>query len=86
MTDPTDVLIPPTNPVIWVNPGRVSGVPCFYGTRVPVKILFEYLESGDPLAEFLDQYPDVSEHQATTTLRLAYQAALAEYPAWNAAE
>jgi uncharacterized protein (DUF433 family) len=85
MSDTSDLLIPPTDPVIWVNPGRVSGVPCFYGTRVPVKILFDYLAAGDPLAEFLDNFPDVSENQAKAVLRLTYQSTLAEYPAWNMA-
>jgi len=85
MTVASDVLIPLNNPILWVNPGRVSGVPCFYGTRVPVKSLFDYLEAGDPLSEFLEQFPDVSEAQAKATLHLTYQTTLAEYPAWNMA-
>jgi hypothetical protein len=32
--------------IIWINPKRVSGAPCFYGTRVPVKTLFDCLAAG----------------------------------------
>ncbi len=32
--------------LVWVDPERMSGAPCFYGTRVPVKNLFDYLEGG----------------------------------------
>jgi hypothetical protein len=37
--------------LIWVNPARVSGEPCFRGTRVPVARLFEYLAAGESLDE-----------------------------------
>jgi len=42
-------LIQPGHPlfgIVWVNPERLSGAPCFAGTRVPVKALFDYLEGG----------------------------------------
>jgi len=41
-------LIQPGHPlfgIIWVNPERLSGAPCFAGTRVPIKVLFDYLGS-----------------------------------------
>jgi uncharacterized protein (DUF433 family) len=43
----------------------------FAGTRVPVKILFEYLEAGDSLETFLEEFPSVSREQAVAALELA---------------
>lgn len=59
-----------TNPesVIVQNPGILGGVPVFRGTRVPFQILLDYLEGGDTLDEFLDQYPGVSREQAIAAL------------------
>ena len=71
MADTDDILIPATNPVIWINPGRVGGTPCFYRTRVPVKTLFEYLEAGDSLEEFLSQYPGITREHAAAVLQRA---------------
>jgi hypothetical protein len=42
---------------MWRDPERHSGAACFYGTRVPIRILFDYLAEGEPLAHFLDAYP-----------------------------
>jgi uncharacterized protein (DUF433 family) len=42
----------------------MSGAPCFYGTRVPVKTLFDYLEGGQTLDDFLDGFPGGSREQA----------------------
>lgn len=50
------------------SPGRAWGATVFAGTRVPVEILFEYLESGDTLDDFLEQYPTVSRQQAVAVL------------------
>jgi uncharacterized protein (DUF433 family) len=50
--------------IIWINPDRMSGAPCFYGTRVPVKTLFDYLEGGQTLDDFLDGFPGVTREQA----------------------
>ena len=47
------------NEVVEVDPEKMSGVPCFTGTRVPIGHLFEFLESGETLDEFLDQFPGV---------------------------
>jgi len=57
--------------VIWINPMRVSGVPCFYGTRVPLKNLFDSLAAGEALDEFLDGFECVTRDQALTMLELA---------------
>ena len=42
----------------------LGGEPVFRGTRVPFKILIEYLEGGDTLDQFLEQYPSVSQELA----------------------
>ena len=57
--------------VIWINPDRVSGAPCFINTRVPVQNLFDYLEGGEPLDEFLAGFPPVTREQAIKVLELA---------------
>ena len=53
------------------NPDILGGMPVFAGTRVPVRILFEHLEAGDPLDEFLDDFPTVSRGQEIGVLDLA---------------
>ena len=45
---------------ISIKPETLGGTPCFVGTRVPIKSLFDYLEAGDDLEEFLDQFPSVT--------------------------
>jgi uncharacterized protein (DUF433 family) len=50
----------------------------FTGTRVPVQALFDYIEGGDPLDEFLDDFPDVSREHAIAVLELARAAAIAQ--------
>ena len=50
----------------------------FFGTRVPVKNLFDYLESGDSLDLFLDDFPSVSREQAIAALELAREALVAD--------
>ena len=67
-------LIQPGHPlfgIIWVKPERVSGAPCFAGTRVPVQALFDYLEGGEPLEEFLEGFPPVTREQAVAVLELS---------------
>ena len=48
----------------------LGGTPVFVGTRVPVKTLYDYLESGDALDEFLEDFPAVSREQAIAALEL----------------
>src|SRR5688572_33419678 len=43
---------------------RSSGTPIFSGTRVPVRIFFEYLEAGDSVDQFIDAFPSVRREQA----------------------
>jgi uncharacterized protein (DUF433 family) len=66
---------PPEVP-IWADPERLSGVPCFKGTRVPVDSLFTNLESGLSLNEYLDCFPDVTREQAVAVLEYAQKLTL----------
>ncbi|MDB4793430.1 DUF433 domain-containing protein [Methylacidiphilales bacterium] len=59
------------NQVVWVDPERMSGMPCFTGTRVPVQALLDHLEAGVTLDEFLEGFPTVSREQAVAFLELA---------------
>jgi uncharacterized protein (DUF433 family) len=53
------------------DPNILGGEPVFRGTRVPFKILTDYLEAGSNLDEFLDQYPSVSRELAVAALEEA---------------
>jgi uncharacterized protein (DUF433 family) len=66
--------------VVWVNPQRLGGTPCFYGTRVPLKNLFDYVESDLTLDTFLNDFEGISREQATAVLELAKRGLLAELP------
>lgn len=56
------------NPAIHSDPEIMSGTPVFIGTRVPVQTLLDYLEAGDPLDEFLEDFPTVSRELAINVL------------------
>jgi uncharacterized protein (DUF433 family) len=56
---------------ISVDPEIMSGVPVFARTRVPVQNLFDYIEGGDDLSEFLDDFPSVSKESALAVLEMA---------------
>ena len=57
--------------VIHSDPEIQGGVPVFVGTRVPVKNLFDYLEAGDSLDDFLKSFPSVTRDQAVAAQELA---------------
>ncbi|HXJ10942.1 MAG TPA: DUF433 domain-containing protein [Candidatus Limnocylindrales bacterium] len=57
--------------VIIKDPEILGGEPVFRGTRVPFKILIEYLEGGDTLDQFLEQYPSVSRELAVAAIEEA---------------
>jgi uncharacterized protein (DUF433 family) len=59
------------------DPETMHGLPVFRGTRVPVQTLFEYLEGGDTLEDFLEGFPTVSRALAVETLEEAKQLLLA---------
>jgi uncharacterized protein (DUF433 family) len=64
-------------PVIHSDPDMMGGTPVFIGTRVPFQTLLDYLEAGDPLGDFLEDFPTVSRQQAVAALEQAKQALLA---------
>ena len=53
------------------DPEKLSGTPVFFGTRVPIQNLFDCLEDGESLDEFLDQFPTVTREQALRVLELS---------------
>ena len=57
--------------IINIDPEILSGQPVFTGTRVPVETLFDHLEAGVSLDEFLDDFPGVSKQQAISLLEMA---------------
>jgi uncharacterized protein (DUF433 family) len=65
--------------VIIQDPEILSGEPVFRGTRVPFQTLLDYLEGGDTLDEFLEQYPGVSREQAIAALEEARPLVLARF-------
>ena len=70
--------MPVPEPLITIHPGLLSGTPAFTGTRVPVQALFDYIEGGDPLDEFLTDFPNVSREHAIAVLELARKSAIME--------
>ena len=65
------------NPARSYHPGLEPGnTPVFAGTQVPVRTLFDYLEAGDPLDKFLEQYPGVAREQAVEVLEMSRQVLL----------
>ena len=69
------------NSVVSVNPNIQGGTPCFRGTRVPISTLFDHLQQGYTLEEFLADFPTVTREQADALLeqskRILEQDALA---------
>ncbi len=60
--------------VVNIDPDVLGETPVFMGTRVPVKSLFDYIEAGETIDEFLRQFPSVKREQAITGLGLAREA------------
>ena len=60
--------------VVHSDPEILGGVPVFVGTRVPVRNLFEYLEAGDRIDDFIDDFPSVTREQAIAALESAQSA------------
>ena len=60
--------------VISSDPDVQGGAVVFAGTRVPLKNLIDYLEAGDSLEEFLDDFPSVQREQAVAALEFAQEA------------
>ena len=69
MTRPSDI--------VRSDPDILGGLPVFVGTRVPIQSLFDYLEGGETLDEFLRQFPSVKRDQAVAALEVARATLLA---------
>ncbi|HEV7333641.1 MAG TPA: DUF433 domain-containing protein [Flavisolibacter sp.] len=59
------------NDLIAIDQEILGGQPVFKGTRVPIETLFDHLEAGVPLEEFLDDFPTVTKEQAIAILEIA---------------
>ena len=64
--------------IVHSDPEILGGIPVFVGTRVPVQALLDFLEGGDTIEEFLDNYPGVSREQAVAFLEEAGRALIAK--------
>jgi len=64
--------------IVHSDPDILGGTPVFVGTRVPVQTLLLYIESGETIEEFLDNFPTVSKAQAVAFLEEAGRALLAD--------
>jgi uncharacterized protein (DUF433 family) len=63
--------------LVKIDPEIMSGAPCFAGTRVPIQNLIDYLEGGDSIDEFLEDFPTVSRQQVISFLEEAKESVLA---------
>jgi uncharacterized protein (DUF433 family) len=61
------------NDIITTDPEIMSGAPVFTGTRVPIKTLFDYVESWKTLDVFFEDFPSVRHSQAINLLNMAQQ-------------
>jgi len=57
--------------VVWVDADRMSGAPCFKGTRIPVQMLIDHLAAGFSLDEFLETVPSLERAHAQRFIELA---------------
>ena len=62
------------SPIIHSDPKILGGTPVFFGTRIPLRNLIDYLEGGYSLDEFLDDFPSVRREQAIAALEAAHEA------------
>jgi uncharacterized protein (DUF433 family) len=63
---------------INIDPEIMGGTPVFTGTRIPIQTLFDYIEGGDDLNEFLDDYPTVTKEAVIQVLKMAKQSLTTE--------
>src|SRR5690348_14049933 len=70
--------VPDLKSIIHSDPEIHSGDPVFVGTRVPVRTLLDYIEGGDSIDVFLDNFPSVTREQAIAFLEEAARTALAQ--------
>ena len=63
---------------VSIDPEVMSGAPVFAGTRVPIQNLFDYIEGGEDLSGFLDDFPSVSKESALAVLEMAKKSLTSE--------
>lgn len=68
-----------TQPIIQISDEILGGMPVFYGTRVPVHNLIDYLATGETVETFLEDFPAVTLEQVQRFLETAEQALVAQY-------
>ena len=56
---------------INIDPEIMGGTPVFVGTRVPIQNLFDYIEGGEDITEFIDDFPSISRESAVAVLEMA---------------
>jgi uncharacterized protein (DUF433 family) len=78
-TQTSTIRQPSQRPIIVRDPEILSGTPCFRGTRVPLKNLLDYLETGETLDSFLDDFPSVSKEMAIEALEKAKELMLSAF-------
>ncbi|MCF8304252.1 MAG: DUF433 domain-containing protein [Bacteroidales bacterium] len=66
------------NKVINIDPEIMGGTPVFNGTRVPVQTLFDYLEGGNTVEKFLEDFPSVNKEQIVKILEFAKKTVINE--------
>lgn len=64
-------------PIIYQNEDTLGGIPVFYGTRVPIQNLMDYLTTGETIDAFLEDFPSVTREQVLAFLKLAQKQAVA---------
>lgn len=65
--------------LIETDPEKLGGTPVFYGTRVPIQNLFDCIETGESIDQFLDQFPTVTREQALAVLEESKERLLISY-------
>jgi len=65
--------------LVEIDPKKLGGIPVFQGTRVPIQNLFDCLETGESIEQFLDQFPTVSRKQALAVLKESKERLLVGY-------
>ncbi|MDZ4844625.1 MAG: DUF433 domain-containing protein [Chitinophagales bacterium] len=64
--------------IVHTDKEILGGTPVFKGTRVPVKALFDYMETGKTIEQFLEDFPTVKYNQVTRLLNIAHQLVISE--------
>lgn len=65
--------------LVEIDPEKLGGTPVFRGTRVPIQNLFDCLETGESIEQFLEQYPTVGREQVTAVLEESMEQLIVGY-------